>query len=439
MKASEIYRKTEQKNGVRIVTEKLEHFRSVSLGIWVGAGSRDEDDRLNGISHFIEHMIFKGTRNRSNLQIATGLDAIGGLSNAFTGKEDTCFHSRVLDKHFPILADILSDIFLNSVFDPEEIDRERQVILQEISMAEDSPEEHIHDLFNNLFWINHPLGMSILGSGKTITAINRDEMLDHMRRYYTPDRIIIAVAGNIDHNTVTNFFAPLFESLEPGEKELQTNSPHINSGISCFYKKLEQVHILLGGKAPQLASESRFAGAVLNTILGGNMSSRLFQAIREKRGLAYSVYSFLSSFTDTGLLGICVGTEPQKVNNVLEVINNEIEKIGNGEISEEELRAAKEYLTGNILLGTENLDARMMRLAKNEYIFGRHIEYDEIIEKLEGVKIDEIVACLREAFLPGHVSMATLGPIGKKELDLEIPLFGDHMQNKNKDMDHWSV
>jgi predicted Zn-dependent peptidase len=429
VKASDNYRKTEQKNCVRIVTEKLEHFRSVSLGIWVGAGSRDEDERLNGISHFIEHMIFKGTRSRSGLQIAAGLDAIGGLSNAFTGKQDTCFHSRVLDKHFPILADILSDIFLNSVFDPEEIDRERQVILQEISMAEDSPEEHIHDLFNNLFWINHPLGMPILGSGKTITAINRDSMLDHMRRYYTPDRVIIAAAGNIDHDMVTNLFAPLFESLEPREKEFQMSSPHINSGISCSYKKLEQVHILLGGKAPGLASESRFALAVLNTILGGNMSSRLFQAIREKRGLAYSVYSFLSSFTDTGLLGICVGTDPQKVNKVLEVISNEIEKIGNGEISEEELRMAKEHLAGGILLGAENLDVRMMRLAKNEYIFGRYIEYDEVIERLERVTIDEVIDRLREAFLPGNVSMATLGPIRKKELDLGIPLFGDHMKD----------
>ncbi len=327
MKACNMYRKTEQRNGVRIITEKLEHYRSVSLGIWVGAGSRDEDERLNGISHFIEHMIFKGTRGRSSLQIATGLDAIGGLSNAFTGKEDTCFHSRVLDKHFPILADILSDIFLNSVFDLEEIDKERHVILQEISMVEDSPEEHIHDLFNNLFWINHPLGKPILGTGKTVTAINRDEMLDHMRRFYTPDRIIIAAAGNIDHDTVVNFFAPLFGSLEPIERSSQTNSPHINSGVSCLYKKLEQVHICLGGKAPSLASELRFAGAILNTILGGNMSSRLFQEIRENRALAYSVYSFLSSFMDTGLLGICVGTDPQKVNKVLEVISNEIGKI----------------------------------------------------------------------------------------------------------------
>jgi predicted Zn-dependent peptidase len=428
VKACNMYRKTEQRNGVRIVTEKLEHYRSVSLGIWVGAGSRDEDERLNGISHFLEHMIFKGTRGRSSLQIAIGLDAIGGLSNAFTGKEDTCFHSKILEKHFPILAEILSDIFLNSIFDPVEIDKERQVILQEISMVEDSPEEYIHDLFNNLFWINHPLGMSILGTGETVTAINRDVMLDHMRRFYTPDRVIIAAAGNIDHDTVVNFFGPLFESLEPRESIPQTNSPHINSGISCLYKKLEQVHILLGGKTPGIANESRFALAVLNTILGGNMSSRLFQAIREKRGLAYSVYSFLSSFMDTGLLGICVGTDPQKVNKVLEVISNEIGKIRNGEISETELTAAKEHLTGGILLGAENLDSRMMRLAKNEYIFGRYVEYEEVVEKLEKVTIDDVVSCLREAFLPENVSLATLGPIRKKELDLEIPLFAHHPQ-----------
>jgi predicted Zn-dependent peptidase len=424
-----MYRKTEERNGVRIITEKLEHYRSVSLGIWVGAGSRDENERLNGISHFIEHMIFKGTRGRSSLQIAIGLDAIGGLSNAFTGKEDTCFHSRVLDKHFPILADILSDIFLNSIFDLQEIDKERHVILQEISMVEDSPEEHIHDLFNNLFWIKHPLGKPILGTGKTVTAINRDEMFDHMRRFYTPDRIIIAAAGNIDHDTVVKLFSPLFGSLEPIEHSSQINSPHINSGVSCLYKKLEQVHICLGGKAPHLSSESRFAGAILNTILGGNMSSRLFQEIRENRGLAYSVYSFLSSFMDTGLLGICVGTDPQKVNKVLEVINNEIGKIQNGEISETELTAAKEHLTGGILLGAENLDSRMMRLAKNEYIFGRYIEYEEIVEKLERVTIDEVVACLKEAFLPGNVSLATLGPIKKNKLDLGSPLFKNYLQS----------
>jgi len=418
-----MYQKTELRNGVRIVTEKLEHYRSVSLGVWVGTGSRYEDEKLNGVSHFIEHMLFKGTRSRDSLQIAIGLDAIGGLANAFTGKEYTCFHSKVLDKHFSTLADILSDIFLNSVFDPDNIDKERQVILQEINMVQDSPEEHIHELFNNLFWINHPLGMSILGTGETVAAINRETMLKHMGRFYTPDRIIIAAAGHIDHDTAVNFFGPLFESLKPVEIATQTNSPYINSDVSCLYKDLEQVHICLGGKAPHLSSDLRYAGAILNTILGGNMSSRLFQEIREKKGLAYSVYSFISSFMDTGLLGICVGTDSQKLNKVLKVIGKEIIKIQNGEIHETDLIGAREHLTGGILLGAENSDARMMHIAKNEYIFGRYIEYEELLEELEKVTIDEVVACATEAFLSGNVSLATLGPVSKEDLDIEIPLF----------------
>jgi len=357
-----MYRKTILGNGVRIITERLEHFRSVSLGLWVSVGSRDEEGRENGISHFIEHMNFKGTRTRNSFQIAKELDAIGGFSNAFTGKEYTCFHSKVLDKHFSTLADILSDIFLNSTFDPEEIDRERQVILQEISMADDTPDEHIHELFNRLFWTDHPLGMSVLGTGETVSALDKKAILDYIIRFYTPDRMIIAATGSIDHEEVVDFFRPLFESLNTGTVIPSIDSPHIRQGISCLHKDLEQVHICMGGKAPHLLSDRRFAGAILNTILGGNMSSRLFQEIREKRGLAYSIYSFLSAYIDTGLLGVSMGTGPQEVNKALSIINYEIRKIQSGEISGVDLAAAKEHLTGGILLGSESSDARMMRL-----------------------------------------------------------------------------
>jgi len=418
VKVWQMYRKTVLKNGARIITERLEHFRSVSLGIWVSGGSRDEEKAENGISHFIEHMIFKGTRNRSSLQIAKELDAIGGLSNAFTTKEYTCFHSKVLDKHFSVLADILSDIFLNSTFDPQDIDRERQVILQEISMVDDSPDEHIHELFNRLFWIDHPLGMSVLGTGETVSAISKKEILDYIKRFYTPDRIIIAAAGNIDHEAVIAFFKPLFESIEPGEKAPPLNSPHINSDVSSHYKDLEQVHICLGGQAPHILSDLRFASAIFNTILGGNMSSRLFQEIREKRGLAYSIYSFLSAYIDAGLLGVSVSTGPLEVNNALEVINAEIKKIQQGEISDTDLEEAKEHLTGGILLGAESTDARMVRIAKNEFIFGRYISYEELVDDLEKVTVDEVVACANETFLTDRVSLATLGPIKKEELDL---------------------
>ena len=420
-----MYQKSELKNGIRIITERLDHYRSVSLGIWVGAGSRDEDAGTNGISHFIEHMIFKGTRNRSNLQLAKELDAIGGLSNAFTSKEYTCFHSKVLDKHFAVLADIMSDIFLNSVFDPEHIDKERQVILQEISMVEDSPEEQIHEIFNNLYWVNHPLGMSILGTDETVGAINRDELLDHKRQFYSPSRIIISVAGNIDHERVVDFFKPIFESIEYGEPIPPLTSPKINQTVLCHYKPLEQVHICLGGKAPNLLNNMRFASTILNTILGGNMSSRLFQEIREKRGLAYSIYSFISAYIDTGILGICAGTDPREVNNVLDVINIEIKKIKEGHITETDLSEAKEHLIGGILLGSENTDSRMLRLAKNEYLFNRYITYEEVVESLQGVRVDEVVQCAREAFTSGNTSLVTLGPFKEDEMRLKGPFFED--------------
>jgi len=418
-----MYRKTVLENGVRIVTESLNHFQSLSLGIWVNVGSREEMEDENGISHFIEHMIFKGTDTRNTLQIAKQLDAIGGLSNAFTGKENTCFHARVLSKHFQELADILSDIFLNSVFDPWEMDRERQVILQEINMVEDMPDEHIHVLFNRLLWTNHPLGMSILGTSDTVSRIGKENILSYIKQFYTPDRIIIAAAGNVAHDQVVDYFRPLFEPLEPSNTTPVRDAPLIHGGVSCHKKELEQVHICLGGKGPHLSSDLRFAGALLNTILGGNMSSRLFQEIREKRGLAYSVYSFISPYIDTGMFGIYAGTDPQSVNRVLGVIHTEVEKILRGTISKGDIEAAKEHLMGSIMLGAESTDNRMMRLAKNEYVFGKHIRYHELVERIERVTLDEVAAVSWDTFRDGRVSLATLGPIERDDLDLGCLLF----------------
>jgi len=413
-----MYHKTELSNGIRILTEKLEHFKSVSLGIWVGTGSRDEDENSNGISHFIEHMIFKGTPSRDTLLIAKELDAIGGLSNAFTGKENTCYHSRVLDKHFPILAEILSDIFLNSIFDPEDIDRERQVILQEISMVEDSPEEQVHELFNSQFFCNHPLGKSVLGTSETIANINRDTILDYISRYYSPDRIIIAAAGDIEHDKVVDAFEKSFGRLRPADREERKHTHKIDKKFQCSYKELEQINICIGGVAPSLSNEKRFAGAILNTILGGNMSSRLFQEVREKRGLAYSIYSFLSAYMDAGILGICVGADPQKVNHVFDVINNEIVKIQEGNLSEDDLNAARDHLIGGVLLGSENTDSRMIRLAKNEFVFGRHVEYEELVTNLEQVALDDVINCMKEAFSKGNMAVTTLGPLNRDDLNL---------------------
>jgi len=322
-----MHHKTVLENGLRIVSEQLDHLKSVSVGIWVNAGSRDEKPEQNGISHFIEHMIFKGTRNRSSLQIAKELDAIGGMSNAFTGKENTCFHARVLGKHFDRLADILSDIFLNSLFEPIDMERERQVILQEISMVEDSPDENVHVLFNRQFWENHPLGLPILGTNETVSNIRRETILSYVDRFYGPENVIVSAAGNIQHETLVSYFRPLFEKLKPGNQINKRIPPQSNSGISCHQKAHEQVHICLGAEAPSLRDDRRFACTLFNILLGGNMSSRLFQEIRENRGLAYTIYSFLSSYCDSGIFGVYLATDNGNINPSLETIHREIRKI----------------------------------------------------------------------------------------------------------------
>ena len=412
-----MYHKTVLKNGVRIISERLEHLRSVSLAIWVDAGSRDEVKSENGIFHFTEHMIFKGTENRSSLQIAKELDAIGGLSNAFTGKENTCFHARVLGEHFEHIADILSDIFLNSTFGVDDLERERQVILQEISMVEDTPDDHIHVLFNRLFWADHPIGMPVLGNEKTVSAIERETILKYINKFYVPERILVAGAGNVDHQSMVSYFEPLFSQLEAGNSNPKNDIPRSNASVSVQYRDLEQVHICLGGEAPSQTSDKRFACVILNTILGGNMSSRLFQEIRENRGLAYSVYSFLSSYIDAGLLGVYVATDSQNVNPVLEAIKNEIKKICKGEISKSDLAAAVDHLIGGIYLSSESADNRMLRIAKNEFVFQKYVSYEELVSKLQQVTVDEVVEVASDIFQDGTVSLSTLGPIKKDDLD----------------------
>ncbi|SPD74937.1 Peptidase M16 inactive domain protein [uncultured Desulfobacterium sp.] len=418
-----MYHKTVLDNGIRIISEQLDHMKSVSLGIWVDVGSRDEKESENGISHFIEHMIFKGTRNRTSFQIAKELDAIGGLSNAFTGKENTCFHARVLGKHFGILADILADIFLNSVFDPEDLERERQVIFQEISMVEDTPDDNIHVLFNRFFWMGHPVGFPILGTIETVSTINKGTILKHINDFYVPEKIVVAAAGSVDHQTLVSYFRPLLEPLNRGNSMHNRTIPPSNGGVYINNKELEQVHICLGGEAPSLLSKKRFACAILNTILGGNMSSRLFQEIRENQGLAYSVYSFLSAYFDTGLLGVYVATDPANVNPVLSTIQKEIRKISSGDLSESDLSAAKEHLIGGIYLSSESTDGRMMRIVKNEMNFNRYIEYEELVAYLEEVKVDEVIEMSNSIFKEGKVSITTLGPLEEAGVDMETLRF----------------
>jgi predicted Zn-dependent peptidase len=357
-------------------------------------------------------MIFKGTKSRSAIQIAKDLDAIGGFSNAFTGKEQTCFHARVLEKHLQFLTDLLSDIFINSTFAERDLQVEKSVVLQEISMMEDTPDEYVQVLFDQTFWGRDPLGRPILGTKETVNRITRREILGCVSRFYSPERVVIAAAGNVDHDLLVDYFRPLFEHL-PDQNNTSPARPLALSTptLSYYPKELEQVHLCLGAQASSLSGEKRFAEAIFNTILGGNMSSRLFQEIREKRGLAYSLYSHISAYMDTGLIRIYVATDKEKINRVLELIGRMIKRIQDGDLSTSDMARTKEYLIGGILLGSEYMDSLMIRLAKNEFIFERYISYEELIAELEKVTLNHVVEVSKRIFSAGRISLTVLGPV----------------------------
>ncbi len=413
-----MYHKTVLKNGVRIVSERLPHLRSVSLGIWVNTGSRDESPLENGVSHFIEHMSFKETRNRSGFQIAKDLDAIGGFSNAFTGKETTCFYGRVLDRHFPLLADILSDIFVHPTFQPEDMEREREVIFQEISMVEDTPDDYLHELFQSLFWPDQPIGRSVLGTAETVSRMDQEMIRQHISKFYVPERVIVAAAGNVDHEKMVEYFRPIFETETSSGSNPGRSLPRCGGGVLVKRKELEQVHLCLGGEAPSQVDEARFACALFNTILGGNMSSRLFQEIRENRGLAYSVYSFFSPYLDAGLFGVYAATDARNMNSVLEITQNEIRKLGRGELTQDDLAAAKENVIGGMYLASESVDSRMMRAAKNEFVFGRYVDYEEVAANMERVTVDDVVEMANKIFGGDQIAFTALGPVEIEDVDL---------------------
>jgi len=414
------YKKTVFDNGTKIITESISHAKSVSLGIWVNAGSRDELDKKRGIFHFIEHMIFKGTKSRSAIQIAKDLDTIGGFSNAFTGKEQTCFHARVLNKHLQFLIDLFSDIFINSLFAEKDLELEKSVVLQEISMMEDTPDEYIHVLSDQTFWRGDPLGRPILGTKETVSKITRKDILDYVSRFYSPKESSYCSSGNVDHDLLVDYFRSFLEHL-PVENNvsLARPTPLITPTVSSYPKELEQVHLCLGAQASSLSGEKRFAEAIFNTILGGNMSSRLFQEIREKRGLAYSVYSYISAFIDTGLLRIYVAIDKKEINRVVKLIGILIKGIQNGDLSEDDIARTKECLIGGILLGAENMGNLMMRLAKNEFIFERYIGYEEVIKELKKVTLNEVIDVSKRVFSAGNVSMTALGPVDKDKISVD--------------------
>jgi predicted Zn-dependent peptidase len=403
--------KTVLTNGVRILTQKLPYINSVAMGVWINAGARDESSEENGLSHLIEHMIFKGTQKRSAYQIAKEFDAIGGQTNAFTSSENICFHAKVLDTHLPQMVDILSDILMNSAFDPEEISRERPVILQEIGMVEDSPDEYVHVLGSRKFWGNHPLGRSILGTKDNILKFDDSIIRRFFSRFYQPERIIITAAGNLDHDHFIDLAEREFERVTTGTLLPERTAPTIHPGLEIYYRDLEQVHLCLMSGGISITDPRRYAFSLMNTIVGGNMSSRLFQEIREQRGLAYVVYSFLTSYVDTGAFGVYAGVSPDNINLTIELILKELRRLKHEPVGAAELEEAKEYTKGNLLLSTESNENQMVRLAQSEIHFGSYTPMGEILERIEKVTPEDILELAAIIFKPEQLALTVLGPM----------------------------
>jgi predicted Zn-dependent peptidase len=404
-------------NGIRIVTEVMPHVRSVSLGVWIGSGSRVEHGPENGISHFIEHMVFKGTKNRSAEDIARSVDSVGGGLDAFTSKELVSFNTKVLDEHLPLALDILADLVLNPLFRQEDIEKEKSVILEEIKMEADQPEFVLHETFISNFWKGHGLGKPILGTKETVKKFGRELLLDYYGRVYSPKNILITAAGNLDHDDIVRLVREKFEALEERGIVPSDSMPTTHAPLVLKKKEsLEQLHIAMGVPAYRLAHELRFPLYVLNTVLGGGMSSRLFQDIREKQGLAYAVYSELNLFSDTGCLTVYAGTAVETAKQVVQSVVGEFRQLKEEFIAEEELRRAKDHLKGSLMLSLESTSSRMSNLARQELYFDRFMTLDEMIDSIEAVTREQVQSIAREFFRTENIALAMLGRLGAIEI-----------------------
>jgi predicted Zn-dependent peptidase len=404
-------------NGLTVITEEMQHIRSISVGIWVKTGSRDEDPEWNGISHFIEHMVFKGTKHRSAEDIARQVDSIGGNMDAFTAKECICFNVKVLDEHLPIAMDVLSDLVLNPVFDVKDIGRERGVILEEIKMDEDNPDYLVHEIFTQNFWKDHPLGKPILGTKETVRTFEQQVVFDSYQRRFNPGNLIIAAAGNINHQRFVDLVTKHFQHMQAGTNGFHSHPPKVVPRIIMRNKKsLEQVQICIGVPCHPIAHEKRYASYILNTVLGGGMSSRLFQNIRERQGLVYAIYSDLNPYRDTGCLGVYAGTSRTSASRVVESIIAEFRNLKSGPVPEEELRRCKDQLKGSLMLSLESSTARMSNLARQEMYFERFYDLDELIERIESVTADDLQNLANDFFRTENIAVTVLGNLNGLKL-----------------------
>ena len=403
-------RRTVLPNGLIVLTERMEHMRSVAMGIWIKSGSRCEPAETNGISHFVEHMLFKGTRSRSAQLIAREMDAIGGNLDAFTGKETICFNVKSLADHVPIALDVLADLVLNPIFASTDIERERGVILEEIKIDEDNPDVLVHELFTQNFWKDHPLGKPILGTTTTVGRLDQKSLFAYHGDRFRGGNMVFSAAGNLDHDRFAEELAQKFIGLEGGETLHELSAPQASARVVLRNKKsLEQVQICLGVPSPPITDENRYATLILNTVLGGGMSSRLFQTIREERGMAYSIYSDLSPLRDTGTLCVFAGTSAGKSLEVVDLILDEFRKLKETPLPADELLRAKDQLKGNILMGLESSNSRMANLARQEMYFHQFFTAEEVIARIAEVDAAQVQAMAQRLFDPERIAVTLLG------------------------------
>src|ERR1700674_882194 len=405
--------KTVLPNGIRVLSERIPHVRSASVGLWVGVGSAHEEPAARGISHCIEHMLFKGTPTRDAQQIAELMDSVGGHLNAFTDKESTCYHARVVDVHAPLTMDVLADMFLHSNFDPAELRKEQQVILEEIRMYDDSPDEVSHDLFIRSVWAGSPLGEPTIGYEQTVRAITKESIVRYKASRYSPNAVVICAAGNVDHTAFAKQIETLFGGMRGGGPPEDPAKPEFQAVTVVQPKDCEQVYLLFGAEGFSARDDRRYAVSVLDTILGSGMASRLFHEIREKRGLAYSVYSSHTPYRTAGLFTISATTGPDNAAEVVTLVRNELARIVQDGALEAEAARAKEHLKGGLLLSLESTSTRMLRLGRSELSLGRYLAISEVIERVDAVTLDDVNNLARMLFAPGRTALTVVGPVSE--------------------------
>jgi predicted Zn-dependent peptidase len=410
-----MFTKTHIGGGVPLLSEYIPYVHSVSLGIWVKSGSVSDTKETMGIGHFVEHMLFKGTQRRTAYQIAREIDDVGGHLNAYTSKEYTNFYVKVLKDDIELAADVLMDIFLNPVFPADEMEKEKSVVIQEIKMVEDTPDDLIHDLSFQTMWPDHPFGYSILGEIETVGSVTRELLTAYRMKHHTRENIIIGAVGNFEHERLAALLSGPLAAIPAGSPE-GIASPQFAARREVFERDIEQVHFIIGFSALPYTHPDRYSQLILNTVLGAGMSSRLFQEVREKRGLAYSIYSFLSPYRDSGALEIYAGTDADSLEELLRISAREIKKLTKKPLSDAELASAKGQIKGNLLLSLESTDARLGRMAKNELYFGRRVEADEIIQSIDRVTAADVLEVARTVINPDQLTAVFLGPVTERDI-----------------------